>query len=556
VDFGTENGGDTAVVERAGGDTLTDEHHDWVTSTLGVDPRSYASNDGATSAADMADTAAAAPAPAATAQPSGGFLGALSDAADSVKNDVSNAAGAVVDAEQTVAAGVVNVAESAADTVTSTVAQAQSAVEDAETTVEDAVGDAASSAKATVTDAVATATQDIEQGEARVEDAVSDLGGTALDASAATDANALAANAALAAAPGGAEPLSAGLGLAVSFDIKAKVPKADLEYFDAEGSVAYKVTYEPAVGGDPDVAIKFENGQAACEAALKTKFGHDVTLKGGGKVSQTKGELSAELEIETSERTKTTFAFEAVDVDAKEAKVKFAELKWTNEYTLVSGTFDIPDLKIKYSGKVEVEVDFEPKWAKLAKSAADKFGEELTTDLVVDAAFNLALAAVAVGVIAACADAFVQLANLGNLKASLAEALRSMNTGLTDGLSGKDAAGTDPIYQQFWTMGSQAYHAAAEKAVQAGLSLGDLEAEAKYQADKAIKSWPGKSQAEDEIRWAFFRKWVAENHGLGTFEGDAQDAVYWCFGVNKEAPTGPHMSYWAKNSNLPQFFKT
>jgi hypothetical protein len=551
----TVDGGDTAEVEETGGGTPTDEHHDWVASTFGFDPRSFAGSSDAASGTESAETAAPEPAPAAAAPASGGLLSALSDAADSAQSAVADAADTIADTAHSAAASAADAAESAADAANSAVVQAQSAAANAATGVEDAVEGAGAAAKATVADVVATATQDIKQGVTDVEDAVSDLAGPALAAPVLADASGLPAAAGLAAMPGGAEPQGSGVGAELSFEMKVPVTKADLQYFDAEGTVAYKVTYEPADSGEADVKTKLENGQGACEAALKTKFGHDVTLKGGGEVSGTKGKLSAELEIETSERAKTTFAFEAVDVDAKDAKIKFAELKWTDEYTLVSGTFDIPDLKVKYSGKVAVEVDFEPKWAKLAKSAAEKFGEDLATDVVVDAAFDLAIGTVAIAVIAACADAFVQLANLANLQAGLSDAYRSMNGGLLDGASGKDAAASDPIYTQFWNMGHQAFQQAAAKAVQQGLSMDDLDQEATDQANKAVKSWPQTAAAVDQIRWAFFRGWVAENHGYGTFEGDARDAVMKCFGVYDEPITGPHMSYWANASKLPHFLK-
>jgi hypothetical protein len=88
------------------------------------------------------------------------------------------------------------------------------------------------------------------------------------------------------------------------------------------------------------------------------------------------------LEIPGSGSVKTTNGFEFVDIDAKEAKVNFAELKWKTACKPVSGTTVLggPPLKIKYSAQLSAEVDFTPNWKKLGKYALDKFGVSVSED--------------------------------------------------------------------------------------------------------------------------------------------------------------------------------
>ena len=536
--------GQTSTADTSGGDGPTDAHHDWVASTFGFDPRSHASSDDtgsndtgsndtgsddAGSANRSADTSAAQAndsqsnqsqsnqsqanqSQGSGQQDSGGLLGGL---IDSARNAASSASDALTDTTQQVAQAATSAADAVADTVSSAASQAQAAV----------------------SDAVTTAAQDVGQAVNTVADSVS---------TAATTPATLPVTDAVNAAPGLAAAPSAPLGSAVEFEVKAKVATVDLTYFDADGIVSYKVSYEPADAGEPDGAVKLVNGKTECEAALKTKFGHDVTLKGGGKASADKGEMTVELEIPTSERAKTTFAFAAADVDIKQAKVKFAEVKWVQEYTLVSGTFDISTMKIKYSGKVAAEVDFAPKWGTIAKDAAEKFGVEWGAEAAVDLAFTVSLGAVALATIAACANEAVEIADLNNLKAAVATGLNSMNAGLRDGLSGADASGSDPIYKQFWTMGNQAFHDAAAKAIDQGLSMDDLTAEAKYQADKTIRGWKQYGAAISTIQWAFFRGWAKDHEGYTTFKASAEEAAAWCFGSSPERDKA--LAEWEANS--------
>ena len=117
-------------------ETLSDEHHDWVTSALDVDPRSYD--------APAAEPAAPAPEPVAAPEPepeetSGGIFGSIS-------SFVSDVGDAVAGAAETVKDAVVGAATVVADTATEVVHQAEQAVVETVTAVGTAVADVAQSA--------------------------------------------------------------------------------------------------------------------------------------------------------------------------------------------------------------------------------------------------------------------------------------------------------------------------------------------------------------------------------------------------------------------------
>ena len=107
-------------------DTLTDEHHDWITEFCGVDPRAYEQP------AD-AETSQSAPAPA--EERTGGVFDTLSNLAKGAADAVSDAASSVKDA-------VVDAGKAVADTA----AKAEHAVVDAAKTVEQAAVDAGNKA--------------------------------------------------------------------------------------------------------------------------------------------------------------------------------------------------------------------------------------------------------------------------------------------------------------------------------------------------------------------------------------------------------------------------
>jgi len=275
-------------------------------------------------------------------------------------------------------------------------------------------------------------------------------------------------------------------------------------------------------------------------------------LKGEGKLSGTKGSIGFSLEIETTEAIKDNVSFDIIDIDTDKPKVKFAVFKLSRKYTLVGGKDTMAGMVIKYSGSVTIELEISPDTAEIAKKVLEEFGKRLATDAVIDGAFTLAIAAVGVAVIAGVANEFIKANGIADLAASVNQANRSVQAGLLDGASGKDSAALDPIYNQFYKMGADAYHTAAGNAIQQGLSLQDMQDEATAQAKKAVAAWPQRAQAELAIRDQFWHAWADQNHGYTTMLSHARAACSACYGGaqgEQEDENGPHLSYWAQQSD-------
>jgi hypothetical protein len=159
-------------------ETLTDEHHDWVTSTLGADPREYS-----------APEATAAPAPPAPEPPaaaeddekSGGFFSSVADMASSAAGAVSHAAGAVADTAVSAANTVADTAVSAAHTVADTAVSAAHKVADTAVAVEHAVVDTAKSVATKVADTATSAAHAVSDGAAAAKKAVVDTTNRAVE---------------------------------------------------------------------------------------------------------------------------------------------------------------------------------------------------------------------------------------------------------------------------------------------------------------------------------------------------------------------------------------
>jgi hypothetical protein len=147
-------GADTAADSGA---SIGDEHHDWIASTFGVDPRSYDSGMTSEDAASTVDSSGqtAAASEGESSGVSGGLLGALSSAASSVSDAVDGAVSSVESAAHS------------AETVVSDVADAVSST----------AGDVASGVVGTVEQAAS----DVSDDAAKVAGAAAQSAGNALD---------------------------------------------------------------------------------------------------------------------------------------------------------------------------------------------------------------------------------------------------------------------------------------------------------------------------------------------------------------------------------------
>jgi hypothetical protein len=251
-----------------------------------------------------------------------------------------------------------------------------------------------------------------------------------------------------------------------------------------------------------------------------------------------------------------------VGLTVMEAKATWLPIKKTLADRQV-GLLKFTSLAVSAGGEVTIAPEFKEilaKWLveKIGEDALEEAGKVAVGAISFDAVIAGALAGVAVGVVMGSVNFVLTQIAMDKLKSELAAVLNGLQQGLREGLGGAEASGSSVAYKQGWDLGHTAYmQAIADISKQAELPMPDeIRPMAQAAAEKAFKKWPGWHEIDDRTRWAFFRKWADANHGYSTFEGDAQDAVYWCWGIYKEPADGPHMKYWANQSKLPHLLKS
>ena len=83
--------------------------------------------------------------------------------------------------------------------------------------------------------------------------------------------------------------------------------------------------------------------------------------------------------------------------------------------------------------------------------------------------------------------------------------------------------------------------------------IDEIQAQVANKAQKIAGSMDG--SIKTKIGDQFWTRWVANNHGLGTFLGDAKDACAACYQEAMVAENDPRLDAWKKVSSLPEFLK-
>ena len=251
-----------------------------------------------------------------------------------------------------------------------------------------------------------------------------------------------------------------------------------------------------------------------------------------------------------------------VGLTVLEAKATWLPLKKTLADRQV-GLLNFTSLAVSAGGEVTIAPAYKEilaKWLveKIGEDALEEAGKVALGAISFDAVMGGALAGVAVGVVLGSVNFILTQIAMDKLKSELAGVLIGLQKGMREGLGGAEASGSDAAYTQGWTLGHKAYQQAiAEIYKQPDLPPPDeITEQLQAAAKKAYDKWPARHEIEDQIRWAFFYKWADANHGYTTFQGDAQDAVFWCWGIYKEPADGPHMAYWTNKSDLPKLLKS
>jgi hypothetical protein len=566
------------MAPEGGEDTLTEEHHSWVFNTFGVHPLDYLKKkaDDATARVDAAVDSVKQTAAKAEAT--------VAETMDAAKQKVADVAHSVEAGAEEAAAKAKAVAEEAAAALAAKAAAAKQAMHDAAVRAQHAAAEAAAAAKKKLAEAENAVEKKVTETKDAVEKKVKEVvvdGKPAIDISGKPTLPKPRPS-----DPGGAETFELPLeappwkvwGGRFEIQVKATLkvtaaflPKQGAQFvggYNVKEGVINKVTKQWAASdlakdfGIPDILPKtslgFE-GSMTSKKGLTVKVTTSTPLKYG-----TLGVNGIIVKVEPGKE----WQYGALEVTYETQSIRLidyheADFDVVNINVVVEGNGTLqPSFVQIIAGEVikDAAADAGATAATTATTAeVAETGEAVTEGAaLLEIAIPAALAAVAIGTIAGVADMFVQRANLNALRESVGNAYRSMGSGLRDGLSGGDPKGSDELYMKFYGFGINAYRAAVAKAFQAKeLPPPDEIAEAaRRAADKAVHSWPGLRQAQNEIQWAFFRAWVEQNHGLGTLEPDAQLAISTIWGGPPESPSGEHMKYWASKSRLPQFFKT
>jgi len=336
------------------------------------------------------------------------------------------------------------------------------------------------------------------------------------------------------------------------FEFKVPVVKTDLGYITGEGDVTYKVTYKLAESSDEGTALKIKNGQLEVEKEIKKKYGSSLNLSGGGSVSATEGSVGVGLEIPGA---KTNISFKVVKVDAKKAELQFGVLEWKQTYPLASSIAMVYGAKIECHGNAVVSVQFSPNKEKIALELAKRYGTTLTSEIAFDLAIDTGILMAGILTVAGTINELSKAADLGQLLDQVIGAHNMFTSGVQSALRGDPSPGSG-WYVAGWNAGKKAFDDAITRAKSSHPDWSDLDIRTKVinSAGHLESSAPVQTAIRRQVGQGFWNRWVAANHGLGTFLGDAMTACGMCFG-KVVYENDPDLAAWKAASSLPEFMK-
>jgi hypothetical protein len=198
-----------------------------------------------------------------------------------------------------------------------------------------------------------------------------------------------------------------------------------------------------------------------------------------------------------------------------------------------------------------------PDWTKIItdqlRQRALNIVEKVATEAAFELALDLSLIVVAVATVAGTANELSKAAEERQIPGTVAFCYNSFIRGLEAGLTGNDARPSDAWGAAGYDKGHAAFVDAFNKYAQnmPNASIDDIADVAIKQAKKievdvseGIKAAIGKQ---------FFAAWVKDNHGLGTFLGDAERVCGMCYGEGPVAESDPRLAEWKSKTSLPGF---
>lgn len=212
------------------------------------------------------------------------------------------------------------------------------------------------------------------------------------------------------------------------------------------------------------------------------------------------------------------------------------------------------DIELCFTFKFTVSPDWAKIIAEQLKKRALNAAEDAAGDAAIDLAIDGGLIFVAIGVIAGTANELSKASDQRQLIGTVAYCYNRFTDGLHKGLTGEPTPG-DPWGDAGWKPGNKMYSDAVNKALQADPNavIDEIQANVANKARKIASSMDG--QIKTKIGDQFWKRWVAANHGVGTFLGDAKSACATCYGEAMVADNDPRLNDWKEASSLPGFLK-
>jgi hypothetical protein len=265
--------------------------------------------------------------------------------------------------------------------------------------------------------------------------------------------------------------------------------------------------------------------------------------------------------------------FKAVEVEWEKLKENPSEITVGGvEITggVQTGSANIPltdahDLKLQV--KIVVGGSLEPNWEKIFEEAVkqgvektiEKGGEAVLEEGVAfEFAITGALIAVAVGTVAATIYGIAQAADEAELNRQIDSCREAFKDGIRSGMAGKEP-GAHPWAQAGGKMGANILNEAIQKVTKSCPDMLPDEARelaiSKVYTPSTDKAVTGDPKIEELIGDSFWKKWVDNNHGLGTFLGDARRVCARCYNTGTyEVPEDyPKLTEWKNKTSLPSF---
>lgn len=198
-----------------------------------------------------------------------------------------------------------------------------------------------------------------------------------------------------------------------------------------------------------------------------------------------------------------------------------------------------------------------PDWTKIITDQLRQRALNILKNVATEAGFELALDLslifVAVATVAGTANELSKAAEERQIPGTVAFCYNSFIRGLEAGLTGDDKKPGDAWGAAGYDKGRAAF-LGAYKTYQQSMPDGTIDdiVDAATKQAKKIEA-DASAGIKAAIGKAFFAAWVKDNHGLGTFLGDAERVCGMCYQEGPVAESDPRLNEWKSKTSLPGF---